>query len=74
MNEAEIMKDLRSKVKPYQGFIEQGTFSNTMIRYEMGRLKPSTLIAFLNKLGYIKENGLWIKDPNFKPAKKPQND
>ncbi len=70
MNEAEIMKDLRSKVKPYQGFIDQGTFSNTMIRYEMGRLKPSTLISFLTKLGYIKANGLWEKDPNFKPHKK----
>lgn len=61
MNEADIIKELRSTVKPYIGIMDQGTFSNTVIRYEMGRLKPSTLKSFLEKMGYIKLNDLWQK-------------
>jgi hypothetical protein len=62
MNEDEVIKILRSQVKPYVGIMHQGTFSNILIRYEMGRLKPSTLTMFFNKMGYVKENGGWKKN------------
>lgn len=61
MNEEDVIKELRSTVKPYVGIMEQGTFSNTIIRYEMGRLKPSTLIIFLGRMGYVKIDGKWQK-------------
>jgi len=60
MSDQDAVTELRSKVKPYQGLIHQGTYSNTIIRFEMGRLKPATLIKFLTTLGYIKKDGKWI--------------
>lgn len=61
MNEQDLIKELRSQVKPYIGIMHQGTYSNNMIRWELGILKPSTLKCFLEKMGYIKENGQWLK-------------
>jgi len=61
MNDKEVIQYLRTQIKPYVGIMHQGTFSNTLIRYEMGRLKPSTLRAFLEKMGFVKENELWVK-------------
>lgn len=61
MNDSEVILYLRSQVKPYVGIMHQGTFSNTLIRYEMGRLKPGTLCVFLNKMGFVMVDGLWVK-------------
>lgn len=61
MNEQEVIKELQTKVKPYIGIMQQGTYSNTIIRYKNGLLKPSTLHGFLEKMGYIKIDGLWMK-------------
>ena len=62
MNEQEVIQDLRSKVKPYLHInMSQSYFSNTITRHEAGLLKPKTLIKFLEKFGYQKLNGQWVK-------------
>jgi hypothetical protein len=62
MNEQEVIKELRSQVKPYMQInMPQSQFSNTLVRHEAGLLKPKTLCKFLEKFGYRKENGLWFK-------------
>lgn len=62
MNEQEVLQDLRSKVKPYLHVnMSQSYFSNTITRHEAGLLKPRTLIRFLEKFGYKKDNGIWQK-------------
>jgi len=61
MNEQDILEDLKKRVKPYQGVIEQGNYSNMLIRYRLGLVKPKTIENFFNKLGYVKENGIWLK-------------
>lgn len=61
MSEIELVNHLKKQIKPYQGIMEQGTFSNILIRYNAGLLKPITLINFFNKLGYFQENGVWVK-------------
>lgn len=62
MNEKEVIQDLRSKVKPYNHVkgVSQSTFSNVLTRHEAGLLKPKTLVKFLEKFGYIKQDGVWL--------------
>lgn len=61
MNEQDILEDLKKRVKPYQGIMEQGNYSNMLIRYRVGLVKPKTIECFFNKLGYVKEDGVWFK-------------
>lgn len=62
MLEIELINHLKSQNKPYVGIMPQGSFSNCVIRYEAGLLKPRTLESFFNKMGYVKNNGLWVKN------------
>lgn len=62
MNEQEVIQDLRSFVKPYTYVnMPQSHFSNVLTRYEVGLLKPKTLVKFLELFGYFKENGVFVK-------------
>lgn len=60
MNDIEVIQELRAKIKPYIHIgMPQSVFSNTLIRQEAGLLKPKTFIAFMEKFGYVKVDGLW---------------
>lgn len=62
MNEEQVIMDLQTQVKPYVGTpISQPTFSNNIIRFKAGILKPNTLKSFLEKLGYVKTQEGWVK-------------
>jgi len=62
MNDSEVVQDLRSKTKPYLHVnMKQSQFSNTLIRFEAGLLKPKTFILFMKRFGYFKVDGLWQK-------------
>lgn len=62
MNEDQIINELQTQVKPYIGTtISQPVFSNNIIRYKAGILKPNTLKLFLEKLGYVKTQEGWVK-------------
>ena len=61
MTELEVYNDLKQRVKPYIGVMEQGVFSNYMIRYKVGLLKPSTIKSFFSKVGYKLVGDNWEK-------------
>ncbi len=63
MTEKEVINELRSAKKPY-AFVEnmsQSTFSNNLRRYDVELLKPKTLLNFLEKFGYFKIDGKFVK-------------
>jgi hypothetical protein len=61
MTEQEVYNELKASIKPYIGVMNQGTFSNYMIRFKAGLLKPATIESFFTKCGYKKNNKGWIK-------------
>jgi hypothetical protein len=61
MNDLELITHLKSLNKPYQGIMPQGSFSSTIIRFEVGLLKPKTLAKFFDTMGYVNNNGKWEK-------------
>lgn len=62
MNEEQIIAELQNQVKPYMGTsVTQPVFSNNIIRYKAGILKPATLKLFLERLGYTKTLEGWVK-------------
>jgi hypothetical protein len=52
MTEEEVYKHLLTRIKPYIGVMPQGSFSNNMIRFKAGLLKPATIKFFFTRLGY----------------------
>ena len=61
MNDEQLITHLQEQVKPWVGKVPQPTFSNNIIRYKVGLLKPSTLKLFFEKLGYTKTSEGWVK-------------
>lgn len=62
MNDDQLIQHLQTLVKPYIGTdVKQPTFSNNIIRYKSGLLKPNTLKAFFESMGYSKTAEGWVK-------------
>lgn len=61
MSEIELINWFKGQNKPYQGLIPQGSYSTYITRYGAGMLKPKTLIKFFERMGYVKNNGVWVK-------------
>jgi hypothetical protein len=75
MTEKDVINDLKSRVKPYVTIeMTQSYFSNVLIRYDVGLLKPKTIVKFLENFGYKQVDGEWmnsekLKDVEYKPQK-----
>jgi hypothetical protein len=61
MNDDQLINHLQEQIKPWVNKLPQPTFSNNIIRYKAGILKPSTLKMFFERLGYIKTQEGWVK-------------
>lgn len=72
MNEKEVINRLKSVPKAYTYVenVSQSYFSNLIIRYEYGLVKPKTLDKFFGFFGYIKEGGVYIAQFDFTEPKK----
>jgi len=52
MTKQEVIKEIRSMVKPYLGIMKQSVFSITMRNIELGLCKTSTEREFFSKMGF----------------------
>jgi len=66
MNEKEALKDLLKTPKPYtHPEMSQAVFSNYIVRFKAGILKPATFREFMLKFGYRWDGEKFQKDFEF---------
>ena len=61
MNTEQVIKELKSRVKPYINIMPQSTYSRTVRDIEYGHAKQSTIVCFFTKFGYTQNNITWTK-------------
>lgn len=61
MNDDQLIQHLQVQTKPWVNKLPQPTFSNNIIRYKAGLLKPVTIKNFFEKLGYVKTEKGWVE-------------
>jgi len=62
MNTEQVIRELKSRVKPYINIMPQSTYSRTVRDIEHGHAKQSTIVCFFTKFGYTQNDITWIKE------------
>ena len=65
MNTEQVIKELKSRVKPYNQIdpvMPQSTYSRTVRDIEHGHAKQSTIVCFFTKFGYTQNDITWTKE------------
>jgi len=75
MTERDVIAIIKSVGKPYTYVekVSQSNFSQILIKYEYGLLKPKTIENFFEKFGFIKSDNGYIQKFDFKEIKKKSN-
>lgn len=72
MNERDVINAIKSVGKPYTYVksVSQSNYSQILIKYEYGLLKPKTIENFFKQFGYIKTESGYVQEFDFTKTKK----